>query len=308
MADSSDQFDDPNLFFGDQYDDIIIEGLNEERIFDFSGNENSSTLDSDVRTDSYSGSASLGWRPGHFNTVPVQNANFNSHTIKESHFTRQLGAPAPFWSAAKQERKNTQNRVLSDLSGGVVFKVRTNGREWTPWVSKNPLAIVTDRIFNEYMSSSIITINPVDYGFIPSYFWPNKQILFRDIVFDFFQRKNNVNMRFIIKLYNAIILGSVSDVFYQITGVRWVNDYVIEVTKGSFARLLGIKTIDGSLFHQQGNFPTNGFIELDYEKASQLCKGYDLSKVDYDDVRLLVHAPGKFVRNVPEINVLIFKS
>jgi hypothetical protein len=59
-----------------------------------------------------------------------------------------------------------------------------------------------------------------------------------------------------------------------------------------FARLLDVKAIDGSFFHKQGNFPLHGFVELGEPEARGICS---LEGVDFDNVRLLMHAEGVFV-------------
>jgi hypothetical protein len=79
-------------------------------------------------------------------------------------------------------------------------------------------------------------------------------------------------------------------------GVEWASPSVIRVDKFAFARLLGIKTIDGSLFHQQGNFPTHGFVELNESEARQTCPINALRGVDFENVRLLRHAAGLFTQ------------
>jgi hypothetical protein len=71
---------------------------------------------------------------------------------------------------------------------------------------------------------------------------------------------------------------------------------VIRVDKAKFARLLGIRTPDGSLFHQQGNFPTHGFVEVSPSEARATVSPCQLESVDYDNVRLFVHRSGDFFR------------
>lgn len=183
------------------------------------------------------------------------------------------------------------------------FKPKTNHGKIAQWNSSTPLAARTDQLFNDICLNTAATLNPVKLGFIPSHFWPNKDYSFADIVFDFFQRKNNTNCRFLHKLYNALKISQISSTYSELTGVQWITPNVIKVSKGQFARLLGIKSIDGSLFHQQGNFPAHGFIELNREQAKTFCPMADISTVDFDEVRLLIHQSGLFVSSSTEPQV-----
>jgi len=158
-------------------------------------------------------------------------------------------------------------------------------------------------MFCDLCRNPSVTLNPVTLGFIPVLFWPSRDVAFGDLVFDFFRRKSNVNSRFLHKLYNALRISTLSAVWAEIVGVQWDAPYVIRVKKGQFARLLGIKAIEGSLFHQQGNFTTHGFIELNRDQAQMYCPNIDLSAVDFDDVRLMVHQPGIFVSTCTEQQV-----
>jgi hypothetical protein len=145
------------------------------------------------------------------------------------------------------------------------------------------------------------TLNPVALGFIPKSIWDTgKEVKFGDLVTDFFQRKNNGSTRFHHKLYNALKITGANPEWFRFVGVTWISPIVLRVDKRIFAQLLGIKTVDGSLFHQQGNFPTHGFVELSIAEARGLLKAADVEGVDFDAIRLLVHGPRKFVREARE--------
>jgi hypothetical protein len=62
--------------------------------------------------------------------------------------------------------------------------------------------------------------------------------------------------RFLHKLVNALKITELDRSNFSLVGVAWVNDNVIKVDKVKFARFLGIKSVDGSLFHKQGNSPS----------------------------------------------------
>jgi hypothetical protein len=169
-----------------------------------------------------------------------------------------------------------------------------------PWTSPTNSAMRSDQLFAEMCRNPNTILNPAALCFIPVIFWPNRDFAFGDLVYDFFQRKNSVNCRFLHKLYNALRISTISPTWAELVGVQWQAPFVIRVNKGQFARLLGIQTIDGGLFHQQGNFRTHGFAELNREQVLTYVPNLDLSQVDFDDVRLLVHEQGIFVKNCTE--------
>lgn len=181
-----------------------------------------------------------------------------------------------------------------------IFKVRTNRK--IP--SNHPRAPPPeegseDERFYNACSDKTFVLNPCSMGFIPSKYWPDENIPFGDIVADFFQRKNNVNCRFSHKLFNAIQISKNFPDLKFFSGVEWLGSKVLKVNKNQFARLLGIHSIDGSLFHQQGNFTTHGFVEISEEEASKIV-GEDIGRIDFDKVKLLIHQNGVFVRDVTE--------
>jgi hypothetical protein len=189
-----------------------------------------------------------------------------------------------------------------------------SGPEWFRWAaiiqmrcpgqsrrSETPVTrSVSDVDFEKKCSDGTAVFNPHKIGFIPSEFWSDKSFTFGQLVKEFFQRKNRSNCRFSHKLYNALKIVGEDPSFSEWTGIGWVTDKVLRIDKMAFARLLAIKTVDGSLFHQQGNFPSHGFLELTEETASQFVPKDVLRSVDFDNVRLLVHQPGLFTRGCTE--------
>jgi hypothetical protein len=162
----------------------------------------------------------------------------------------------------------------------------------------DPLApdVQTRSEFAIICQDPFVRFNPRHLAFIPACNWPERELTFGDLVADHFQKKSGSNTRFFHKLYNALKIADFDPFYTEFVGVEWVNERVIKIHKKKFARLLGIRTIDGSLFHQQGNFPSHGFRELGPQEAKAILSPEDLADVDYDVVRLLVHAPGDFVR------------
>ncbi|KAH0793179.1 hypothetical protein GPJ56_002888 [Histomonas meleagridis] len=160
-----------------------------------------------------------------------------------------------------------------------------------------------DQEFKSICQDPDVKFNPHALGFIPHTYWPDKQFTFGELVTDFFQRKNNSNARFYHKLYNALKIIEDDPFYIEFVGIEWVNEKVLKVDKNIFARLLGIKTIDGSLFHQQGNFPSHGFVELGSKDCLQYVTESDLEGVDFDKVRLLVHQNGVFTKGCTESSI-----
>lgn len=155
-----------------------------------------------------------------------------------------------------------------------------------------------DALFNEAMENSNMRFNPVKLGFIPSAFWADNDMTFSEIVKSFFQRKNNSKCRFPHKLYNALIFTQTDPSLFPIIGAYWVDRTSILIKRKSFARLLGIKSIEGSLFHQQGNFPSHGFIEIDPKIVKMRFPNFDFTVN-----RLITHKTGAFVYGCTEADI-----
>jgi hypothetical protein len=165
------------------------------------------------------------------------------------------------------------------------------------------IQLESDAEFAQVCADPSITFNPAHLGFIPGRFWQDQNWTFGQLVHDFFQRKNNANSRFSHKLYNALRI-TLEDPFYvEFIGLEWITERVLKIDKHVFARLLGIKIIDGSLFHQQGNFPCHGFFELTEKAAPEWVTPEMLTGVDFDNVRLLVHRDGIFTRDCTEADI-----
>jgi hypothetical protein len=146
-----------------------------------------------------------------------------------------------------------------------------------------------------------LALNPVLLGFIPLTSWADRHVRFGELVSEFFQRKNNANCRFSHKLFNALQLSQARTEWAKLVGVSWLSETILKVDKRAFARLLRIRSIDGSLFHQQGNFPSHGFIEIGAGDVRDMCPAdLDLSGVDFENVRLLFHAEQAFRRGCTE--------
>jgi hypothetical protein len=156
--------------------------------------------------------------------------------------------------------------------------------------------------FNGACSDRGIVFMPRDLGFIPVP-WPDRVQTFGDLVSDFFTRKSSANSRFLHKLVNALKISDENPAYFDLVGVAWIADTVFKVDKVRFARLLGIRAIDGSLFHKQGNFPSHGFVEICGAEGRAMFTAAELEGVDFDVVRLLKHEAGLFYRgNTPDVD------
>jgi hypothetical protein len=150
--------------------------------------------------------------------------------------------------------------------------------------------------FESMCRDTLVKFNPRKLGFVPLSHWEDTEVTFGGLVASHFQQKSGRNTRFFHKLYNALKMSELDRFYSEYLGVEWVTDRLIKIDKKKFARLLGIHAIDGSLFHRQGNFPSHGFREIGPEEAKEMVPADELAMVDYDNVRLLIHAPGNFVR------------
>lgn len=160
--------------------------------------------------------------------------------------------------------------------------------------SLDPYIQADDSAFTEIFDDEQYRFNPVELNFVPRKYFQDRTYSFGEIISGFFQKKNSSNSRFSHKLFNSIKLGEYDEKFVQFVGVKWLNRAVLRVEKRVFARLIGVKSVDGSLFHQQGNFTSHGFIEISEGEVPSLCPDIDLTGVDFDNVRLLYHHDGLF--------------
>ena len=161
-----------------------------------------------------------------------------------------------------------------------------------------------DAYFERLIHNSSFTINPKQLNFIPNGYWPDCEIPFGDIVADFFQRKNNPFSRFHMKLYNALRLAQLRPDMKPLVGVEWVSKTVLMVNKVRFARLLGISTINGSLFHKQGNFTTHGFTSPSAQYIMQQIGEKKYDETDLHENVFLYHKNGIFTQNCSEMDLL----
>jgi hypothetical protein len=108
---------------------------------------------------------------------------------------------------------------------------------------------------------------------------------------------------FHFKLCNALLpTTNIPDIF-RFVEVRWINNSVLLVDGPIFAKLLGVKRVDASLFHQNGNFHSHGFSELAYPDALVIARENGIEDLDSSRMRLMTHRTGYFTRESLEFEM-----
>lgn len=167
----------------------------------------------------------------------------------------------------------------------------------------SPRLLAETPTFEAACADPKFTINPAFLGFVPHDAWKDEPMPFGMLVMSFFRKRNSMHCKFPFKLYNALRLTDKLPSFFRYVGIRWITETVFMVDKHVFAKLLGVRTIDGSLFHQQGNFPSHGFVELNYLEAAEVAASGGLGEMDLSTVRLLKHGTGGFTRHCSETDL-----
>ena len=246
-------------------------------------------------------------------TDPFAHPNFTQQDIPQQH-RRAVSSPMKLISVPTQEspRQTAVDQLPVAVSTFDLAPASQRQRFLREVASPQPVLRVNPDAYDDISNAAFIaacndqnlTFNPHLIGFIPSSLWADRVITFGDIVTNFFQKKNNANSRFSHKLFNALKLSELSPIYPQFVGVRWLTPLILRVDKRVFARLLGIKSIDGSLFHQQGNFPSHGFFEIGAGDAIKYCPpGIDMTGVDFENVRLLIHSEHRFRQGCTEADI-----
>ena len=217
------------------------------------------------------------------------------------------------------EKMNIPNRISLDDSGNKLlihavrqsFTLEDRKIRSTQKFTEGKLRHISAPYDDEFLAichNDNIILHPVSNGFMPKKFWEKmKNASFGWCLTNFFQKKNNLNARFCFKLYNALQISALYPELSKYIGVSWVTKQVIKVNKYVFGRLLGIKMVDNSFFHQQGNFPAHGFQEITHCDVKKYCPNINLDDVDYDAVRLFIHTNGTFHKGCKEEDILDYK-
>jgi hypothetical protein len=162
-----------------------------------------------------------------------------------------------------------------------------------PRSSSYPRAALRDQKF---------MINPAKLGFLPRDFWNDADVQFDVVVKSFFRRRNMRQFRFPYKLFNALLISETFPNAYDYVGVKWLTDDVFLVRPKIFGELLNLKSVEGALFHQQGNFPSHGFVMIPPAPAPAIGEQL-IEELDFDLVKLTSHPDGAFRRDRQDIDV-----
>jgi hypothetical protein len=139
-------------------------------------------------------------------------------------------------------------------------------------------------------------IRPCDLGFLPRQEWTAHQISLWDLKQMYFTRRNGIARQFEYKLYNALCITLAFPESYEFVGAIWISDTVMKINAHSFANLLGIQTVQGGLFHKQGNFSRHGFHHIFKSGSPDLAKLPECAEVDDYNIRLYTDELNRFVR------------
>jgi hypothetical protein len=139
-------------------------------------------------------------------------------------------------------------------------------------------------------------LRPVDLGFLPKSEWVPDQLSLLDLRQMYFTRRNGIARQFEYKLYNALSITAAFPDSYEFVGAIWVSDRVMKIHAAAFANLLGIHTVQGGLFHKQGNFSRHGFDHIFKTSCLELAKMPECKEVDDYQVRLYTDRLNRFVR------------
>jgi hypothetical protein len=126
----------------------------------------------------------------------------------------------------------------------------------------------------------------VDLGFLPKAEWTPDQVSLRDLRQMYFTRRNGIARQFEYKLDNALAIASAFPAAYEFVGATWVSDRLMKINAHGFAGLLGIRTVQGGLFHKQGNFSRHGLHHVFKMGGAELAKMPECAEVDDYQVRL----------------------
>ena len=234
-------------------------------------------------------------------TQPVQPLFFIEPCCLQPTHMRTHSQPVmvtPDWQTRFDHFQNLQRMKADRMtqSHALMLGTMMYQNQYQRQMKPEPRVPDTEHLFEEAIKDPSLVFDPARLGVIPTQAWPEGEPTFGSLVTEFFQKRNSSNCRFIHKLFNALQIAKAAPNLCRVLGVEWIAHNILRVDKYAFARLLKIRTIDGSLFHQQGNFPSHGFVELNETQAREMLTQEDLADVDYESVRLLMHKDGLFNR------------
>ena len=233
--------------------------------------------------------------PGHHRIIIPNNPMFSSNIAMGSGFTS--FSAHDFKILPQQLDQSPSESEDNNISLFSVECTQPMGRSLPTFNLHHPIQQMS---FEEVCSDNTISLNPKRLNFIPVSSWTNESMTFGMLVATFFRKRNSTHCKFPFKLYNDLKITEVYPEFIPHIGVQWVTDTIIKVDREPFARLIGVKTVEGGLFHQQGNFPSHGFVELPFKESDQLSRSLQFGPADLSIVRYVTHVAGKFIKGCTE--------
>ena len=155
--------------------------------------------------------------------------------------------------------------------------------------------------FEDVYNDETCIINPTAIHLLPEKYWSQQPptLTFAQIVNSYFKQNRTQNSTFMLKLYNLLLISINYPILENALGVRWANDNVIEISRSGLVNIFNLRenTVDGSMFHRQGNFPTHKFIEIN-ESNFQQFGFYEYPKMPriQGDTKFFMHEPHIFTR------------
>lgn len=138
--------------------------------------------------------------------------------------------------------------------------------------------------------------------FVPESEWKSQACSLMELRSNFFTRRNGIGRVFPIKLYHALLITKAFPDAYYFTGVIWITNTVFKVNASLFASLLGIHSVQGGLFHKQGNFSRHKYSQVMIQSSPEFAAMPECSDVDDFYVRLFTDPQGRFTRDT-EYNI-----
>lgn len=155
--------------------------------------------------------------------------------------------------------------------------------------------------FEDVYNDSTCILNPMELHLLPEKYWSQQPstMTFAQIVNTYFKQNRTQNSTFMLKLYNLLLISIQCPILEKALGARWLNDNVIDISRSGLINIFNVRenTVDGSMFHRQGNFSTHKFIEINESNFQQL-GFYEYPKMPriQGDTKFFIHEPHVFTR------------
>ena len=205
------------------------------------------------------------------------------------------------WSGGAESYQEFEPDVMFKLEP----KFSYSAEEVTPQPSEPILPPTTGRDGSQEISSYLqsLDFSTKELNLVPKAAWKGERVSFVDMCTNHFLCKSNRRVKFEHKLWNALQVTSLRPDLYPLVGVMWLSDSIIQVSRLTFGRLLGLEKSTSALFNMQGSFPTHGFDELGIEEVRKLAHVNSPSP-DFGECRFFVRRDGKFSRFSKEDDVM----